>query len=118
VRPGEGFASPGPPAFSPAEVLRGPADLRLWSPNAVNTVKRRVHEAKVVEFLAAGAALRERRYELIKGLDLVGGRSCAPANASGNPGLIAVLERITTADNVRKIAGENWLRVLGTATAP
>ena len=34
-------------------------------------------------------------------------------NASGYPDLIAALRRVTTEDNVRKIAGENWLRVLG-----
>jgi membrane dipeptidase len=46
------------------------------------------------------------------GLDLVGGRSCVLKDASGYPDLIAALERITTTDNVTKIAGQNWLRVL------
>ena len=49
------------------------------------------------------------------GLDLVGGRSSVPANASGYPDLIAALNRITSPDNVRKIAGENWLRVIDQA---
>ena len=52
------------------------------------------------------------------GLDLVGGRSCMPKDASGYPDLIAALERITTADNVTKIAGQNWLRVLETTCQP
>jgi membrane dipeptidase len=33
-------------------------------------------------------------------------------DASGYPELIAAVKRITTVENVRKIAGENWLRVL------
>ena len=33
-------------------------------------------------------------------------------DASGYPDLIDALERITTADNVTKIVGQNWLRVL------
>jgi membrane dipeptidase len=33
-------------------------------------------------------------------------------NASGYPDLIAALRRVTDEENVRKIAGENWLRVL------
>lgn len=49
------------------------------------------------------------------GLDLVGGRSSVPENASGYPDLIAALNRITTPANVRKIAGENWLRVIDQA---
>ena len=49
------------------------------------------------------------------GLDLVGGRSCVPRDASGYPDLIAALERVTTAENVDKIAGQNWLRVLEAA---
>ncbi len=52
------------------------------------------------------------------GLDLVGGRSCVPKDASGYPDLIAALERITTADNVTKIAGQNWLRVLEATGRP
>jgi membrane dipeptidase len=49
------------------------------------------------------------------GLDMAGGRSGAPRNASGYPDLVAALNRITTPANVKKIAGENWLRVLETA---
>lgn len=37
-------------------------------------------------------------------------------NASGYPGLITALRRITSEENVRKVAGENWLRVLGAVT--
>lgn len=33
-------------------------------------------------------------------------------NASGYPDLIAALRRITSEENVRKVAGENWLRVV------
>jgi membrane dipeptidase len=51
------------------------------------------------------------------GLDMVGGRSSVPENASGYTDLIAALNRITTPENVRKIAGENWLRVLDQAKA-
>ena len=51
------------------------------------------------------------------GLDMVGGRSSVPNNAGGYPDLMAVLKRITTPANVRKIAGENWFRVLGQAKA-
>ena len=51
------------------------------------------------------------------GLDLVGGRSAVPKNAGGYPGLVAALNRITTPANVRKICGENWLRVLDQAKA-
>jgi len=51
------------------------------------------------------------------GPNLVGGRSCVPENASGCPDLIAPLQRITTADNVRKTPGENWgLRVPDTVS--
>ena len=49
------------------------------------------------------------------GLDLVAGRSAVPQTPSGYPDLLAQLRRITSEDNVRKIAGENWLRVLGAA---
>jgi membrane dipeptidase len=52
------------------------------------------------------------------GLDLVGGRSCVPKDASGYPDLIAALGRITTVGNVTKIAGQNWLRVLEAAGPP
>jgi membrane dipeptidase len=47
------------------------------------------------------------------GLDMVAGRSAIPADPTGYPDLLAELRRITTPENVRKIAGENWLRVLG-----
>lgn len=47
------------------------------------------------------------------GLDMAAGHiPCVPENASGYPDLIAALSRITTEENVRKIAGGNWLRVL------
>ena len=46
------------------------------------------------------------------GLDMVGGRSAIPQNASGYTEIFAALRRITTPENVRKIAGENWFRVL------
>jgi membrane dipeptidase len=51
------------------------------------------------------------------GLDLVAGRSAVPATPEGYPALLAQLRRITTEANVRKIAGENWLRVLNAAKA-
>jgi membrane dipeptidase len=47
------------------------------------------------------------------GLDMVAGRSAVPADPTGYPDVLAALRRITTPENVRKIAGENWLRVLG-----
>ena len=46
------------------------------------------------------------------GLDMTGGRSNTPKDPSGYPALVAALNRITTPENVRKITGENWLRVL------
>jgi membrane dipeptidase len=46
------------------------------------------------------------------GLDMFGGRSGVPADPDGYPDLVAALTRITTPANVRKIKGENWLRVL------
>ena len=49
------------------------------------------------------------------GLDMVSGRSAVPGNASGYPDLIAALKRITSPENVRKITGENWFRVLDQA---
>lgn len=49
------------------------------------------------------------------GLDMVGGRSGAPRDPTGYPDLVAALKRITTPANVRKVCGENWLRVLGDA---
>ncbi|WP_426955670.1 dipeptidase [Muricoccus radiodurans] len=51
------------------------------------------------------------------GLDLVGGRSSVPRDSGGYPDLVAALNRITTPENVRKITGENWLRVLDRARA-
>jgi membrane dipeptidase len=51
------------------------------------------------------------------GLDMVAGRSAIPADPTGYPNLLAALRRITTPANVRKIAGENWMRVLGQAKA-
>jgi membrane dipeptidase len=51
------------------------------------------------------------------GLDMVAGRSAVPADPTGYPDLMAALRRITTPENVRKIAGENWMRVLGQAKA-
>ena len=47
------------------------------------------------------------------GLDLTGGGSCVVKDASGYPELVAAIQRITTADNLRKVSGENWLRVIG-----
>jgi membrane dipeptidase len=46
------------------------------------------------------------------GLDMFGGRSGVPADPDGYPDLVAALNRITTPANVKKIQGENWLRVL------
>jgi membrane dipeptidase len=51
------------------------------------------------------------------GLDMVAGRSSVPADPTGYPDLLAALRKITTPENVRKIAGENWMRVLGQAKA-
>jgi membrane dipeptidase len=51
------------------------------------------------------------------GLDLVTGRSSVPADPTGYPDLLAALRRITTPANVRKIAGENWMRVFAEAKA-
>ena len=51
------------------------------------------------------------------GLDMVGGRSSVPRSAAGYGEIVAALNRITTPANVRKITGENWLRVLGQARA-
>jgi membrane dipeptidase len=51
------------------------------------------------------------------GLDMVAGRSSVPADPTGYPDLITALKKITTPENVRKIAGENWMRVLGQARA-
>ena len=49
------------------------------------------------------------------GLDMTGARSGVPKDPSGYPELVAALNRITTPENVRKICGENWLRVLDKA---
>lgn len=38
-------------------------------------------------------------------------------NASGYPALVAALRRITSEENVHKVAGENWLRVLDSVQA-
>jgi membrane dipeptidase len=46
------------------------------------------------------------------GLDMFGGRSGVPSDPTGYPDLVAALNRITTPENVQKITGENWLRVL------
>ena len=51
------------------------------------------------------------------GLDMVGGRSAVPRDAGGYRESVAALNRITTPENVRKITGENWLRVLEKAKA-
>jgi membrane dipeptidase len=47
------------------------------------------------------------------GLDMFGGRSGVLRDPSGYPDLLKALNRITTPANVKKIAGESWLRVLG-----
>jgi microsomal dipeptidase-like Zn-dependent dipeptidase len=46
------------------------------------------------------------------GLDLVGGRSCVPADASGYPDLLSALSRSLDRATAVKVAGQNWLRVL------
>jgi membrane dipeptidase len=46
------------------------------------------------------------------GLDMFGGRSGVPANASGYPLLVDAIGRVTARKNVELITGENWLRVL------
>ena len=51
------------------------------------------------------------------GLDMVAGRSSVPRDASGYGELVAALNKITTPENVRKITGENWMRVLDQARA-
>jgi membrane dipeptidase len=51
------------------------------------------------------------------GLDMIGGRSGAPRDASGYGDMVTALNKITTPENVRKITGENWLRVLEKAKA-
>jgi membrane dipeptidase len=49
------------------------------------------------------------------GLDMTGGRSNVPKDPGGYPELVAALNRLTTPENVRKVCGENWLRVLDKA---
>ncbi len=51
------------------------------------------------------------------GLDMAGARSGVPKNAGGYGDIVAALNRITTPENLRKIAGENWFRVLDKAKA-
>jgi membrane dipeptidase len=51
------------------------------------------------------------------GLDMTAGRSNTPKDPSGYPEIVAALNKITTPENVRKICGENWLRVLDRAKA-
>ena len=51
------------------------------------------------------------------GLDAVAGRSAVPRDASGYRDLVDALNKITTPENVRRITGENWLRVLEKAKA-
>lgn len=51
------------------------------------------------------------------GLDMAGARSGVPKNAGGYGDLVAALRRITTPENVRKITGENWFRVIDKAKA-
>jgi membrane dipeptidase len=46
------------------------------------------------------------------GLDMFGGRSGVPKDASGYPLLVDAIGRVTTLKNVGKVTGENWLRVL------
>jgi len=46
------------------------------------------------------------------GLDMFGGRSGVPADASGYPLLVDAIGRVTTPKNVELAIGENWLRVL------
>lgn len=48
------------------------------------------------------------------GLDLVGGRSCVPADASGYPDLLQALRRSLPAETAAKVVGQNWMRVLDT----
>jgi membrane dipeptidase len=46
------------------------------------------------------------------GLDMVPGRTGVLPDATHYPDLIAALGRVTTVENIRKIAGENYMRVL------
>jgi membrane dipeptidase len=49
------------------------------------------------------------------GLDMANGRSAVPQTPGGYAELRAAIQRVTTPENVRKITGENWFRVLGKA---
>ena len=46
------------------------------------------------------------------GLDMFGGRSGVPLDASGYPLLVEAIGRVTSRRNVELVTGENWLRVL------
>ena len=46
------------------------------------------------------------------GLDMFGGRSGVPQDASGYPLLVDAIGRVTARKNVGKVTGENWLRVI------
>lgn len=46
------------------------------------------------------------------GLDMFGGRSSVPGDPSGYPSLLPALNKITSRENVAKVTGENWMRVL------
>ena len=46
------------------------------------------------------------------GLDLVGGRSCVPHDASGYPQLLDALASCVDRQTLTRVAAENWLRVL------
>lgn len=46
------------------------------------------------------------------GLDMFGGRSGVPADASGYQLLVDAIGRVTARKNVELVTGENWLRVL------
>ena len=46
------------------------------------------------------------------GLDMFGGRSGVPQDASGYPLLVDAIGRVTARKNVELVTGENWLRVL------
>ena len=47
------------------------------------------------------------------GLDMVGGRSCVPRDATGYPALLAAISRRMNAADVERVAQANWLRILG-----
>jgi len=46
------------------------------------------------------------------GLDMFGGRSGVPQDASGYPLLVEAVGRVTSRKNVELVTGENWLRIL------